>query len=69
MHGAPPIDQVIVSTYGNAELTIHVWRREKPGRPKIARELRALIARMSRENPLWGARRIQDELHLLGYMT
>jgi hypothetical protein len=39
----------------------------KPGRPKVARELRDLIRRMSRENATWGAPRIADELSLLGF--
>ncbi len=29
-------------------------RSSKPGRPKIDAEIRKLIRRMSRENPLWG---------------
>ena len=37
------------------------------GRPKIDREIRNLIKRMSQENPLWGVPRIQAELHLLGF--
>jgi len=38
------------------------WRsRGRPGRPKIERELRDLIRRMSKENPLWGAPRIHGE--------
>ena len=41
-------------------------RARKPGRPPIQRELRDLIRRMSRENPLWGAPRILSELLLLG---
>ena len=34
------------------------WRwksRGRPGRPRVSRELRELIRRMSRENQLWGA--------------
>lgn len=42
-------------------------RADKPGRPPIQRELRDLIRRMSRENPLWGAPRILSELALLGH--
>jgi putative transposase len=34
------------------------WRSRRPGRPKIGTEIRALIRRMSRANPLWGAPRI-----------
>jgi hypothetical protein len=37
------------------------------GRPKIDTELRALIRRMSMENPLWGAPRIHGELLRLGF--
>jgi len=47
-----------------------VWRwksRRRSGRPKIDAELRDLIRRVSRENPLWGAPRIHGELLLLGY--
>ena len=36
------------------------WRwksRTRPGRPRVMRELRDLIRRMSEENPLWGAPR------------
>jgi putative transposase len=46
------------------------WRwksRGRPGRPRIDPELRRLIRCMSRDNPLWGAPRIQAELGLLGH--
>src|SRR3989449_3476516 len=43
------------------------WKaRPRGGRPKIEIELRALIRRMSIENPLWGAPRIDGELLKLG---
>ena len=42
-------------------------RAGKPGRPPIQAEIRDLIRRMSRENPLWGAPRILSELLLLGH--
>jgi transposase InsO family protein len=46
------------------------WRwksRSLGGRPQIDTELRALIRRMSMENPLWGAPRIHGELLKLGF--
>src|SRR6266513_21631 len=46
------------------------WRwksRGRPGRPGVSRELRELIQRMSKENPLWGAPRIHGELLKLGF--
>jgi hypothetical protein len=39
------------------------WRwksRGRPGRPRVSRELRELIQRMSKENPLWGAPRMPE---------
>ena len=41
-------------------------RRGQPGRPAVSREVRNLIRRMSRENPLWGAPHIHGELLKLG---
>src|SRR5450631_3580812 len=39
------------------------WRWKcRPGRPRIAVELRALIRRMAQENSLWGEERIASEL-------
>ena len=46
------------------------WRSHRPsgtGRRQISLELREIIRRMARENPLWGQRRIQAELSRLGF--
>jgi transposase InsO family protein len=46
------------------------WRwKSRPlgGRPQLDADLRALIRRMSVENPLWGAPRIHGELLKLGF--
>src|SRR5258705_3062722 len=46
------------------------WRwksRNLGGRPQIDADLRALIQRMSVDNPLWGAPRIHGELLKLGF--
>ncbi len=46
------------------------WRwksRNRAGRPKVDRELRDLIRRMSGESSLWGAPRIHGELLMLGF--
>ena len=48
----------------------YYWRwksRSLRGRPQIETDLRALIRRMSVENPLWGAPRIHGEQLKLGF--
>jgi transposase InsO family protein len=50
----------------------YYWRwksRLRGGRPQIEADLRALIRRMSIENPLWGAPRIHGELLKLGFQV
>jgi putative transposase len=59
--------------------TVIAWRRKsfrlfwtwkvrcgQPGRPAVPKDVRELIRRLSRENPLWGAPRIHGELLKLG---
>ncbi|MBF0341525.1 MAG: transposase family protein [Magnetococcales bacterium] len=45
------------------------FRRKRPGRPAITKEIKGLIRKMSLENPLWGAPRIHGELLKLGYQV
>src|SRR6266478_4997020 len=46
------------------------WKSRSPGgRPRIAREVRELIRRMSFENSLWGATKIHGELLKLGIVV
>ena len=41
-------------------------RRRGPGRPRLDRDTQALIRRMARENPRWGAVRIVGAMRLVG---
>src|SRR5690242_13822462 len=42
-------------------------RHGRPGRPAVSLEVRQLIRRMSRQNPLWGAPKMNGELLKLGF--
>ena len=41
------------------------YKRKSKGRPPLSRETKLLILKLKKENPLWGLRRIRDELHKL----
>jgi transposase InsO family protein len=47
------------------------WRQPagQVGRPPLSPEIRALVLRLARENPLWGHRRICGELGKLGFVV
>ncbi|TET49418.1 MAG: helix-turn-helix domain-containing protein, partial [Anaerolineales bacterium] len=60
-------DTVVAWHRGVARL---IWRwKSRPGRPAVSREMQALICRLSKENSLWGAERIREEIAKLGYET
>ena len=56
--------QTVVGWHRKGFRLFWTWksRRRRDGRPTVPREVRDLIRRMSRENPLWGAPRIHGEL-------
>jgi putative transposase len=60
--------ETVIAWHRKAFRLFWTWkvRHGKPGRPAISPEIRALIRRMSRENPGWGAPRIHGELLKLG---
>jgi putative transposase len=60
---------MVVSWHRAGYRLFWTWRSrlQRVGRPKVAEEVRDLIRRMKRANPIWGAPRIHGELLLLGF--
>jgi hypothetical protein len=60
--------ETVIAWHRQAFRLCWTWksRHGQPGRPALSRDVRALIRRRSRENPLWGAPRIHGELLKLG---
>ena len=60
--------ETVIAWHRQAFRLFWTWkvRRGQPGRPAVSQDVRELIRRMSRENPLWGAPRIHGELLKLG---
>ncbi|MGA2329078.1 MAG: hypothetical protein ABSH05_22665 [Bryobacteraceae bacterium] len=60
--------ETVIAWHGKGFRLFWTWkvRCGQAGRPAVSREVRDLIRRMSRENPLWGAPRIHGELLKLG---
>ena len=64
------VEPATILRWHRAGFRSNYWRwksRKRAGRPRIDRDLRDLIRRMSRENRLWGAPRIHGELLKLGF--
>ena len=66
-HDHPTRDAGALASGGLSLLLAVGKSRSRGGRPQIESDLRALIRRMSIENPLWGAPRIHGELLKLGF--
>src|ERR1700730_6103280 len=60
--------QTVIAWHREGFRLFWTWkvRRSQPGRPPVPNDVRELIRKMSRENPLWGAPRIHSELLKLG---
>ena len=60
--------ETVIAWHRKAFRLFWTWkvRHGQPGRPAVPTEVRELIRRISRENPLWGAPRVHGELLKLG---
>jgi hypothetical protein len=53
----------LIGWHRKAFRLLWTWK-SRPGRPRLPKDLRQLIAEMVRDNPTWGQERIADELWL-----
>ncbi len=60
--------QTVIAWHREGFQLFWTWRvrRGQPGRPPVPKDVRELIRKMSRDNPLWGTPRIHGELPKLG---
>src|SRR6516165_1230266 len=60
--------ETVIAWHSQGFRLFWTWKSHQgqPGRPRLAKETRELIRRMSLANPLWGAPRIHGELLKLG---
>jgi hypothetical protein len=60
--------QTVIAWHRTGFRLFWTWkaRHGQRGRPPVPKEIRKLIQKMSRENPIWGAPRIHGELLQLG---
>jgi transposase InsO family protein len=54
--------KTVLTLWHNAIAHFWSYKKLKPGRPPITRTVKELILKLKKENFLWGARRIRDEL-------
>ena len=62
--------ETVISWHRRGRSLYWTWRsRSRVGRPRLAPEVRDLIAQMAAENPTWGTQRIRGELMKLGIVA
>lgn len=62
---SPVSPRTVLSVWKNFLAKRQSYPHKGPGRKPISRAVKELILGLKKKNPLWGARRIRDELHKL----